>query len=85
MFPIKMTGAEWKKFGDDPQVWTDGSYVEGLAINVNGVPGGTHTKRHEIPDDAEVLVITGTFYDNDIVPYGYYILDLIVRWREKND
>lgn len=32
----------------------------------------------------EVEVLQGTFYDNDIVSYGYNILDLIVRWRQKN-
>lgn len=80
MFPIKMTGAEWKKFNADSSVFTGGSYVEHLEFTVNGT---VHGMDH-IEDTDEVEVLQGTFYDNDMVSYGYNILDLIVRWRQKN-
>jgi hypothetical protein len=73
-----MTGAEWKKFNADESVFTGGSYVEHLAFTVNG------TVTNKIEDTDEVEVIQGTFYDNDMVGYGYNILDLIVNWRKKN-
>lgn len=57
---VKTTGAEFKRFYNDPAFWPEGAWHEDEEIEVNGSPLSEDTALEDVPDNA-VMKIAGGF------------------------
>lgn len=55
---VKTTGAEFKRFYNDPAFWPDGAWHEDEEIEVDGSPISEDLAIEEVPDNA-ILKLTG--------------------------
>lgn len=90
----KMTGAEWKAFYTDDDVWKEGSWHDELVLKINGTPyaddGDEYWKSlayidlvEGIEDNAAITLIGGTLYcGDDDARTKKSLLDTFKKWRK---
>jgi hypothetical protein len=77
---MKVTGAEFVKFYNDPTVWTDGVYYEDVVFSINGV------EADELPEillDTDIVSFSGGFItDEDGNDMGTFT-GVFRKWKKK--
>lgn len=77
---MKVTGAEFHRFYNDPSIWTDGMYHENVVFAVNGV------EVDDIPEsinDTDIVSFSGGFIANDNGDAIGTFVGLFRKWRKK--
>jgi hypothetical protein len=81
---IETTGAEFKRFYDDTEVWgteNDGSvYCDDEVITVNGVDHTEGVYTEDVPDDARVTLTGGYIYGLGDRPLSFELV--FKRWKK---
>lgn len=77
----KTTGAEWKRFYQDPAAWPDGWFHEDEEVTVNGV-FDENADLTEVPDDAIVVVKGGIIYEGEYANGGKSVEGHFKKWRK---
>lgn len=81
----KTTGAEFKRFYDDPNIWPENGTIwhEEEVVTVNGADSDSDCDFATIPDDASVVieggVVFGPEWDENNPTFEQYFK----RWRKK--
>ena len=84
---IKTTGAEFKRFYNDPEFWPEGTWHEDEEVSVDG--SGWEHEYTEIPDSAAVTVAYGQMLSDGTTPApwvgveGPSVETHFKRWRKK--
>lgn len=79
---VKTTGAEFKRFYNDPEFWPDGAWHEDECVSINGEDWSGSDSYNDVPDDATVRledgIVLGLPNDEDPSLETYF-----KRWRKK--
>lgn len=84
--PIKLTGAEFNRFYNDKEVWTDGLIHEEEEIWVDGVEIEEYSDFSTIDDTSVVRVSGGVIYHEDEPRNEKGSFEgLLRKWRKSQD
>ncbi len=63
--PVKTTGAEFKRFYNDKDIWVGDMFHESEVITINGVEQGEYgTDYNELADDDQITLAHGVVYED---------------------
>ena len=65
--PVSCSGAEWRDFLADEQVWRGGRYYDDLVLEVNGFrhDNGDGLLEATVPPTARVVILGGDIYSTE--------------------
>ena len=77
----KTTGAEWKRYYQDPAAWPEGWFHEDEEVTINGV-FDENADLTAVPDDAVIVVKGGIIYEGDYANEGNSVEGHFKKWRK---
>ena len=89
--PTIATGAEFKRFYNDPEFWPEDegkTWHDDTAVEINGVEYGSDTSDidyNEIADNAKVKVLSGVVYGPKLGDDGVAFDTYFRRWQKKQN
>lgn len=78
----KTTGAEFKRFYEDPAYWPDGVWHEDVLFTVDGEPAGDSYDMSKVPDGAQVTIEGGIVMGPPHDGKEPSVETLFKRWRK---
>ena len=83
---VKLSGAEWKKFLNDPKVWKVGMYYEGEIMEVNGEVVDDFVDDFDpttVADSDVVKISEGILYQHEDDRVGVLFVAVVRQWLKR--
>lgn len=85
--PVSCTGAEWREFLADEEIWRGGRYYDDLVLEVNGFRHGNGDGLLEatVPPKARVAILGGDIYSGEEGVFTRTVAAAFQGWRRSRD
>lgn len=82
---ITVTGAEWKRFYEDSEIWKDGSFHDDVSGVIDGKTVGSDDLDFDlsaIADSAVITEIDGVYFPDGDTVDGTSLATVFKKWRK---
>lgn len=80
---VKMSGAEFKRFYNDPSLWPEDTWHEDAAIEVDGIDQPDGVDVDNLSDTAKISITGGVLFGPQWEDEGPSLETYFKRWRKK--